>query len=576
MLASDGLFRRVNTRQWLALAAGGAVLAALWWFTQPVPDGVVNNSHPMHLFVGRGVARRRDGGTGRVAIGGTAIRVSRPMVRFLSQRSLTVYLWHTTAIVAALWFVNRSAQLALRRMDRFVPRADRCRVSCCSRRRSVGSKTWRRAARQGCGRSRRLRARRGALGRESRHPSPSSSIVALALPTSPTAQVESGVHPARSFAGAAAAAGRRPGADRRPEGALPISDPQSMQDVVDTWELEFDLRGVSVSVAAPDGEEFTSAIGEHDDGTQRSVDDRLDVMSVTKLFTANLVYRAVDSGLLDLDAPVPAIAAEPEFPYAGQMTVRQLLAHRSGDRELPRQQPLCRRSELGDERFGRHRVERGRSVGVTAGRRAPVLEHELSGARPAARTGHGRRLRRVAHERVARCRSAWCRPPISDPIPASPASQPRAWSPICSDLGRAGLALLRDHVGVSDESYAQMQDIDVDSGMGPGLNGFCPCERRFDGGVHWFGLGYTGGNTLLAYVPDADVVVDDRRDRRVVRRRRALRRGDGVGPPTRHTGEPARRRRGAGLSGEQLASRQLHPYGQCRQPVSQQVPRARW
>ena len=25
---------------------------AVWWFTQPVPDGIVNNSHPMHLFVG--------------------------------------------------------------------------------------------------------------------------------------------------------------------------------------------------------------------------------------------------------------------------------------------------------------------------------------------------------------------------------------------------------------------------------------------------------------------------------------------------------------------------------------------
>jgi CubicO group peptidase (beta-lactamase class C family) len=75
------------------------------------------------------------------------------------------------------------------------------------------------------------------------------------------------------------------------------------------------------------------------------------------------------------------------------------------------------------------------------------------------------------------------------------------------DLGRAGVALLRDHVGISDQSYRAMQEIDVDSGMGPGLNGFCPCQRDVDGTVHWFGVGYTGGNTLLAYVPDADVVV---------------------------------------------------------------------
>ena len=30
----------------------GALFAGLWWLTQPVPDGIVNNSHPMHLFVG--------------------------------------------------------------------------------------------------------------------------------------------------------------------------------------------------------------------------------------------------------------------------------------------------------------------------------------------------------------------------------------------------------------------------------------------------------------------------------------------------------------------------------------------
>ena len=52
-----------------------------------------------------------------------------------------------------------------------------------------------------------------------------------------------------------------------------------------------------------------------------------------------------------------------------------------------------------------------------------------------------------------------------------------------------------------------MHDIDVDSGMGPGLNGFCPCAVGLDGSMRWFGLGYTGGNTLLAYLPDADVVV---------------------------------------------------------------------
>src|SRR5690606_7571115 len=61
------------------------------------------------------------------------------------------------------------------------------------------------------------------------------------------------------------------------------------------------------------------------------VGDRpIDTMSVTKLFTANLVYRAVDAGLIDLDAPLPPLEAVPDFPYTSLLTPRDLLAHRSG------------------------------------------------------------------------------------------------------------------------------------------------------------------------------------------------------------------------------------------------------
>jgi CubicO group peptidase (beta-lactamase class C family) len=57
--------------------------------------------------------------------------------------------------------------------------------------------------------------------------------------------------------------------------------------------------------------------------------------SITKTFTALAVLRLADQGLLDLDGLASSYL--PEFPYAGPVTVRQLLTHRAG---IPNPFPL--------------------------------------------------------------------------------------------------------------------------------------------------------------------------------------------------------------------------------------------
>ena len=508
VLASDGRFRSVTSRQWLGLAGAGAVLAAVWWFTQPVPEGIVNNSHPMHLFVGLvwlALAMAAQGLLRVVA----HHRVSRPVVRFLSQRSLTVYLWHTTAIVAALWFLNRSAHLPTGAWTASYIVLIVAGVALLAAAFGwVEDLAARRTARVWPVTGVRDHERRVWL----RIAIPVAVIgaVALVLPTSTTDTVETAFTPRVP----SQAPPRPQVADLAPiaveagpvRGPVALFDRDGLQNVVDAWESEYSLGGVSVALAAPDGDEFVTAIGVHDDGTPRAIGDQLDVMSVTKLFTANLVYRAVDSGLLDLDAPLPSINAEPEFPYAGQMTVRQLLAHRSGI--------------INYRDSSRYAADPDSVVSASdaiASSMADPLAAPPGGTPLYSSTNYlllGRLLEQVtgvdydallANELLAPLGMA-----SAAHLPSYPGEPRFATAGLVADvhdLGRAGLALLRDHVGVSDELYAEMRDIDVDSGMGPGVNGFCPCEREFDGGVHWYALGYTGGSTLLAYVPDADVVV---------------------------------------------------------------------
>lgn len=509
VLASDGRFRAVTSRQWVAIAAGGVALAGAWWFTQPVPEGIVNNSHPMHLLVGvvwLAVAMAAQGALRVVA----DHRLTRPVVTFFSQRSLTVYLWHTTAIVAVLWFLNRTARLpdgvwtasyvVLITAGVVVLAAAVGWVEDLAARRAP--RLW--PVTRGQGAPRRVWVRVAV-------PVAVIAAVALALPaaTPDTAQVAftprvpSQAPPRPQVADVqAVVATDEPGYAAR---AVQL-DRDALQAVVDTWRFEYAIPGVSVSVTAPGGDQFVTVAGSDDTGDDRTLVEGLDVMSVTKLFTANLVYRAVDAGVLSLDDPVPAIGAEPEFGYAGQLTVRQLLAHRSGI--------------VNYRDSSRYAADPGSVVSVSDAIASSLADPLL--APPGSTSSYsstnylllGRLLEQVTGRDYESMLADELLAPLGlssathlGPDPGEPHFATSGLVMDISDLGRAGIALLRDHAGVSDDAYAQMRDIDLDSGMGPGLNGYCPCQRDVEGGVQWFALGYTGGSTLLVYIPEADVVV---------------------------------------------------------------------
>jgi CubicO group peptidase (beta-lactamase class C family) len=443
---------------------------------------------------------------------GTTHRVTAPVVRFLSRRSLTVYLWHTTAIVVALWFVNRVADLAPGVWTfSYVVLVASLTVLATIGFGWIEDLAGRRAPRLWP-----LAGRLGASSGRRWAPVlvPVSVVLAmvLLLPVAPTPPPSE-----------AAFRPRVPSqAPPRPELTEPVPvdvfetgpvtdstvtlDANALQLVIDEWRLEYLIPGVSVAVATPGGDDFAAAVGVHDDSEPRRITDQLDVMSITKLFTANLVFRAVDAGLLELDAPLPPLVAEPDFPYADRLTVRQLLSHRTG---------------IVNYRDSARYATDPNSVASVSDAIASSLAEPLAsepGVTPLYSSTNYLLLGRLLEQATGIDFDELLFSELLVPLGLASAShlppdvgEPRyATAGLIADivdLGRAGVALLRDHVGISDAAFAEMSTIDVDSGMGPGLNGFCPCSRDLDGNVRWFGVGYTGGNTLLAYVPDAQVAV---------------------------------------------------------------------
>jgi CubicO group peptidase (beta-lactamase class C family)/peptidoglycan/LPS O-acetylase OafA/YrhL len=507
VLARDGVFAAISRRQWVAVAAVAAVAASGWWLLQPVPEGIVNNSHPMHLFVGvawLALAMASANQLRRVS----DHQLSSPVVRFLSRRSLTVYLWHTTVIVAALWFVNRATSLppglwtatylvlvvtgtlvatnvfgwvedlAARRAPRLWP---------LDRTGHRGARSWLPLA----------------------VPVVAIALVAVLVPTRSTTSAETAFRPRVPSQAPPKPeihdATETPVALTPFESADPVFDRDVLEGLVADWAGQYGIQGASVAVVAPH-DEFATTIGTHVDGSPRRLQDQLDVMSITKLFTANLVYRAVDAGLLDLDAPLPPLDAEPDFPYAGQLTVRQLLGHRTGIvnyRDSARYaddpasvtsvsdaiassvaEPLVVEPGVSSVYSSTNYLVLGLLLEQVSGRDYDeLLRSELLGPLGLVSANH-------------------LPPDVGEPRYAT-----AGLIADIGDLGRAGAALLRDHLGVSDATFDEMLQIDLDTGLGPGINGFCPCTRELDGTVDWFGLGYTGGNTLLMYAPAADLVV---------------------------------------------------------------------
>ncbi len=103
----DGRLDAMTRRRWMMVALTFGVAAAVWCSTQMAADHVVNDSHPAHLLIGamwlcllfwaRPSIERF-----------AAVRPVAAFIAFVNQRSITIYLWHSTAIIVAFELLRRA------------------------------------------------------------------------------------------------------------------------------------------------------------------------------------------------------------------------------------------------------------------------------------------------------------------------------------------------------------------------------------------------------------------------------------------------------------------------------------
>ncbi|MDQ4133576.1 MAG: serine hydrolase [Actinomycetota bacterium] len=509
-LHRDGALGAVTRRGWVAVALVAGLAAATWRLTQPVPLGVVNNSHPLHLFVGAAWLAAALAAQQTLARLGTS-GVTGRLVRAIGSRALTIYLWHTAAIIVAINVLEAGhvegglahplALVVLTALGIVL---------------AVYLFGWIEdvAARRGAELARRpMLLLRPVLAL--------ATVVAVAGAVLVSTTVDGG---RVSEASASARSARRPPipsqpppapkfevkgrgpAPERPAVASEEKFVSQLDQLLQEWAGRTGVEGALVGVAGPTLR-WSSAVGRRPDtGSQVSVSDRIELASLTKLFTAALVHRFADEGRIELSAPLPLIRVLPDFPYNAGITVEQLLSHRSGlvnyldtdqyandadsiDGPVPAvmasvTEPLAAAPGTANLYSSTNYLVLGLLLEEVAGRPLSDLLRDLL-LSPLG-------LRDTVHHASA---------------PAWPRGGTSGIETSLGDLMAAGLAILRDHVGLSDAAYALMTAVDVNSGFGPGSFGFCPCRVDSEGTPRFFAIGYYGATTLLAYAPSLDLTI---------------------------------------------------------------------
>ena len=520
----------LRTRTWAIAAAVAATAASVTWVVVPPPGGVVNDSHVIHMLVGTSVL------CAALAAAGPLRRLAelpglRPTVDLMGQRSLTIYLWHSMAIAGSLWLLAALGvdaggsgallyallvvggtgmlvlatgwmeDLAARRPARIIPIPRTARPGPVGP--SPPTPVWLRASFGLAGMGRLRLGQPLALG----------ALVVMVVAVAVAAPLVVG----RATSSQIAFRPRVPSQAPPPPSVLPAStsepewwshpgtiDPDGLNAVLADWADEHDIDGASVAVSLPSGGSWVGVTGLSDTGEIRTPDTEIDAMSVTKLFTANLVYRAVDSGLIGLDDPLPPIVALPDLPIAGRATVRQLLAHRSGlanyrDTDRYRTDPTVVQGPADAVALSvaEPSVEPG-GPAVYSSTNYLILGYlleQLTG-RPFDELLGGSLLGPLGLSRTVHLA----------PEPGEPHFSTAGIVSDIEDLARAGEDLLVRHVGITEGAWQQMSAMDPEAGLGAGTMQFCPCSVSGDD-VQVFALGYAGGHTLVAHLPRYDVVV---------------------------------------------------------------------
>lgn len=358
----DGMISQLNQRARLEWAALGGVAAFIWVKVVGVQGMVVNNSYPLLLFMGiawLGVFLAAERWIGNLSLNA----IAGPVIRWLSRRSMTVYLWHPIAIVGAYWirahlvpdlpkmmvlpFVGiltvlfcvifgRAEDYAAGRPGQWWPGRDDPPGVAQLFTRLSGWLRGSMSSTQALGMGAVIAVvavtfvvPSGAVQEKAKTDAPAAGA-ALALPPAPSGKPDVVDFSDTTEEEPAAADPEPAAADPEPAAGADDSLKGKVLATVDAWRAKKKVDGVQVGLSLADGSQVVLASGARPDSGALEAEASYPITSVTKTMTASIILQLVEEGKISLEDKLPKINAVPNLPYAGKVTIRQILNHTAG------------------------------------------------------------------------------------------------------------------------------------------------------------------------------------------------------------------------------------------------------
>ena len=288
--------------------------------------------------------------------------------------------------------------------------------------------------------------------------------------------------------------------------SLGEEDPVSkevVESLIREWILENKRGGVEVALVQPGKRRLTTAVDS--DGSVVAVREEIPLASITKTFTAALLLRAVDSGLLDINQPIGELKVAPWFTLSHELTVAQIMSHRSGLVNYTETSTWAAdwRDIDGWESALRASMKDG--LRSTPGTVVSYSSTNYIVAGLVAAQLYGLDIEDLIERDLLnplRLDTA----EVGRPVPGSPGTGTGNMRANIQDVARWGVALWRDKAVLGPRGNQWLHQIDPSSMIGYGSFAWCPCRG---GGtqLRWSSIGANGAEATVRYYPALDLVI---------------------------------------------------------------------
>jgi CubicO group peptidase (beta-lactamase class C family)/peptidoglycan/LPS O-acetylase OafA/YrhL len=261
--------------------------------------------------------------------------------------------------------------------------------------------------------------------------------------------------------------------------------------------------GLEIAILQPGRLRYVTNIDKN--GEAAPAGESIPFASITKSFTAALLLRAVEEGRITMDDPIGVLTVAPWFTLTEGLSLRNLLAHRSGIVPYTSTREWDRDWQAIDgwEEVLKAVEEEGRSFAIGSKVSYSSTNYVIAGLLAA--QIYGIPIEKLIQEQLLEPLGLR-RTLVGQPTPGAPGSGTGNMSGDVTDLARWAVAMWRDKTVLGSTGNALASYTDPVQLIGYGGFSYCPC-RSERGKLVVAGIGANGAEATVRWYSGTDTII---------------------------------------------------------------------